>query len=324
MPRQFNKPPLGIRLLCWLLSLQRPAYRLSPAEIERRNANRLGGLLGWIFLGPKLSLPRVIDRVASGRHGSIAIRLYYPSQDANIPLIVYFHGGGWVTGSLETHDRVCRRIASGTGALVLSVDYRLSPRHKYPVPLEDCYDAVVWASSQAASLGADGSRLIVMGDSAGGNIAASICLMARNQAGPKIFRQMLLYPAVDGTLSYPSHQTYAKAPFLNQASVQFFRAQYMNTIEDTKEPYFSPLLAQTLANLPPAFILTAEHDPLHDEAKAFSERLSAAGVDVIYQDYPGMMHAFLNFPRFCSGASAAFTAIAEDVRAAANCAVESV
>ncbi|MEM9768150.1 MAG: alpha/beta hydrolase [Cyanobacteria bacterium P01_D01_bin.71] len=311
-------PELGIRILSWLLKRQKPIYQLSLPDIERRNADRLEGILAWVFLGPKLSLPSVVNQTLTGRHGPIPVQLYYPRLDADIPLIVFFHGGGWVTGSLATHDRLCRQIAHGTGALIIAVAYRLAPRYKYPIPLEDCYDAVLWAAAQAKQLGADAQKLIVMGDSAGGNMAAAVCLMARDQAGPKIYRQVLLYPAVDGTLSYPSHQRYAAAPLLTQTAIHFFRAQYMKTLADIQEAYFSPLLAESLEQLPPAFILTAEYDPLHDEAKAFAEQLTAAGVTVIYKDYPGMVHAFLSFPRFCSSAAAAVTAIVEDIKTATN------
>ena len=311
-------PDPSIRILDWLLKRQKPTYQLSLPEIEKRNAAQLNGPLAWIFLGPKLSLPRVVNHTLTGRHGPIAVRLYYPRLEANLPLIVFFHGGGWVTGSLETHDRLCRRIAKGTGALIMAVDYRLAPWHKYPIPLEDCYDTVLWASSQAENLKADAKKLVVMGDSAGGNMAAAVCLMARDQSGPKIHRQVLLYPAVDGTLSYHSHQRYTTAPLLTQTAVHFFRDQYMKTLADTQEAYFSPLLAKNLAQLPPAFILTAEYDPLHDEAKAFAEKLTAAGGTVIYKDYPGMVHAFMHFPRFCSSAVEAFVAIAEDIKTATS------
>ncbi|MEM6256189.1 MAG: alpha/beta hydrolase [Cyanobacteria bacterium P01_D01_bin.156] len=311
-------PEPSIRILSWLLKRQKPTYQLSLPEIKERNAAQFNGPLAWIFLGPKLSLPRVVNSRVTGRHGPIPVRLYYPRLDDDLPVIVFFHGGGWVTGSLETHDRLCRRIAKGTGALIMAVDYRLAPWHKYPIPLEDCYDAVLWASSQAKSLGADANQLVVMGDSAGGNMAAAVCLMARDLSGPKIHRQILLYPAVDGTLSCGSHQRYGEAPLLTQTAVHFFRAQYMKTLADTEEAYFSPLLAKSLEQLPPAFILTAEYDPLHDEAEAFAEQLSAAGGTVIYKNYPGMVHAFLHFPRFCSGAAAAFAAIVEDIKTATS------
>ncbi|MEO1592430.1 MAG: alpha/beta hydrolase [Cyanobacteria bacterium J06632_22] len=309
-------PDLSIRILSWLLKRRRPVYDLSLTDIEARNATPLEGGLAWIFLGTKQPLPKVVDRSLPGRHGNIPIRLYYPRLGTGLPLIVFFHGGGWVTGSLSTHDRFCRRIAKNTGALVMAVDYRRAPWHKYPVPLEDCYDAVLWAASEATSLGANPAQLIVVGDSAGGNLAAAVCLMARDQAGPAILRQILLYPALDGTLSYPSHRHYADAPLLSQAAVHFYRAQYMNTPADLTAAYFSPLLAKTLEQLPPAFILTAEYDPLHDEAKAFAEKLQAAGGTAIYKDYPGMVHAFLMFPRFCSSAIPATVAIAEDITSA--------
>ncbi|RZM78016.1 alpha/beta hydrolase [Leptolyngbya iicbica LK] len=306
----------NIQLLDWLMQRRKPTHQLSLPAIQQRNAAKLNGLLAWYFLGEKLSLSRVVDRTCTGRHGSIPVRLYYPSPEPNLPLIVFFHGGGWVTGSLETHDRVCRRIAQATMALVVSVDYRLAPWHKFPLPLEDCYDAVQWAATNAAELGADADRLIVMGDSAGGNLAAAVALMARDQSGPKIHRQVLIYPAVDGTLSSPSHQRYTDAPLLSRTGIHYFRDQYQRSPQDIHNAYFSPLLADDLSHLPPAFILTAEYDPLRDEGEQFAQRLTAAGVPVRYQDYPGMVHAFLNFPRHCSAATAAIAAIGEYVKAA--------
>ncbi len=309
-------PDLSIRMLDWLLKRRKPIYDHSLSEIEERNAAPLDGVLARLLLGAKLSLPKVVDKTIVGRHGDIPIRLYYPRLGADLPLVVFFHGGGWVTGSLESHDRLCRQIAKRSGALIMAVDYRLAPWHKYPIPLEDCYDAVLWAASQATSLGVAPHQLMVMGDSAGGNMAAAVCLMARDQAGPQILRQILLYPSVDGTLSYPSHQRYADAPLLSQADIHFYRDQYMSNPADLQTAYFSPLLAKTLEQLPPAFVLTAEYDPLHDEAKAFAEKLTAAGGDAIYRDYPGMIHAFLMFPNFCSGAVPALEAIAADIKAA--------
>jgi acetyl esterase len=305
-----------IQLLDWLMQRRKPTYRLSLPVIQKRNAAKLNGWLAWYLLGEKLPLSQVIDRTVTGRHGSIQIRLYYPSTQANLPLVVFFHGGGWVTGSLETHDRLCRRMARVTAALVVSVDYRLAPWYKFPIPLEDCYDAVRWAATNATELGADADRLIVMGDSAGGNLAAAVSLMARDHQGPDIHRQVLIYPAVDGRLASRSHQRYTQAPLLDQTAIHYFRDQYQRSPQDIHNPYFSPLLADDLSHLPPAFVLTAEYDPLRDEGEQFAQRLAAVGVPVSYQDYPGMVHAFLNFPHHCSAATAAIAAIGEYVKAA--------
>lgn len=306
----------SIQLLDRLLKLRQPTPALSLSAIAQRNAEPLDGWLAWLFLGAKVPLPQVVDQTLTGRHGPIPLRLYYSRLTGELPLILFFHGGGWVTGSLATHDRLCRRLAQVTEALVIAVDYRLAPWHRYPIPLEDCYDAVLWAVEHAAELGGNPHQLIVMGDSAGGNLAAAVCLMARDQSGPAILRQVLLYPAVDGTLSAPSHKRYAQAPLLDRTAIHFFRDQYARSPQDIHDGYFSPLLADDLSQLPPAFILTAEYDPLRDEAAAYAVRLSAAGIDVVYQDYPGMVHAFLSFPRFCSGAVPAIAAIGKDVRAA--------
>ena len=310
------RPELSIRLLDWLLQQRKAVHEMSLQDIERHNAIRYDGLLARLFLGPRLRLPKIVDTTMDGRHGTVPLRIYYPHHDEGKPLVLFFHGGGWVTGSLETHDRLCRRLALLSGATIVAVDYRLAPRNKYPVPLDDCYDAVLWASSEMAYLQAAPNQLMVMGDSAGGNLAAAVCLRARDEHGPAILRQVLLYPALDGTLSCSSHHRQANAPMLDRRAIEFFRSHYMNDLADINHAYFSPLLAKSLEHLPPALVVTAEHDPLHDEGSAFADRLIDAGVPVTYQDYPGMIHAFLHFPYFCSGAVTALGAIADDLRSA--------
>ena len=310
------RPELRIRLLDWLLQQRKAVHEMSLQEIERHNAIRYEGLLARLFLGPRLQLPKIVNTTMVGRHGAIPLRIYYPHQSDGRPLILFFHGGGWVTGSLETHDRLCRRMALLSGATIVAVDYRLAPWNKYPVPLDDCYDALLWAASEMAYLQAANDQLMVMGDSAGGNLAAAVCLRARDQNGPAIHRQILLYPALDGTLSSGSHQRHANAPMLDRRAIEFFRAHYMNDLVDVNDACFSPLLAKSLEHLPSALVVTAEHDPLHDEGRAFADRLTAAGVSVTHQNYPGMIHAFLHFPYFCSGADPAMNAIAEDIRSA--------
>ena len=307
----------GIRTLLVLFKWRKPTYQMSLDEIQRTNQARLSPLLSWLFLGAKPTLDRVVDTSLSGRHGEIPIRLYYPDAEGPLPLVVFYHGGGWVTGSLETHDVICRRVAQEAGVLLAAVDYRLAPWHRFPVPVEDCYDATCWLVDQATSLGARHDCTIVMGDSAGGNIATVVCLMARDLQGPAIARQVLIYPAVDGTRSYPSHQRYPDAPLLPKVSMDFFVDCYARHETDLRAPYFSPLLAADVSQLPPALILTAEYDPLHDEAVAYAEKLQKAGVAVKYTDYPGMIHAFLSFPRFCQGAQPAFAEIATFIQAAA-------
>ena len=308
----------GIRALLMLSRWRKPTYLMSLDKIQQSNQTKLSPLLSWLVLGAKPAMVRIVDKSIPGRHGDIPIRLYFPSLGEALPLVVFFHGGGWVTGSLETHDVVCRRVANEAGAVVAAVDYRLAPWHRFPVPVEDCYDATCWLVDQADRLSVRNDCVMVMGDSAGGNMATVVCMMARDQQGPTIARQVLVYPAVDGTRSCPSHRRYPDAPLLPEAAMDFFLDCYARHESDLKSPYFSPLLAEDVSQLPPALIQAAEYDPLHDEAAAYAEKLKAAGTEVQYSDYPGMIHAFLNFPRFCRAARLAFAEIAAFIKAAAD------
>lgn len=299
----------SIRALLFITGLRKPVEQMSLDEIQRVNQKRLSGPLSWLLLEAKPPLANVVNRTVPGRHGDIPVRLYYPAQERPLPLVIFFHGGGWVTGTLDTHDVICRRIAYGARVLLASVDYRLAPWHRFPVPLEDCYDATCWLTDQAQNLGGSEEDVAVMGDSAGGNLATAVCLMARDQQGPSISRQILIYPVLDGTRSCDSYRRYRYGPLLTKASMDFFVDCYARSPDDLSDPYFSPLLADDLSRLPPALIQTAEYDPLHDEATLYGEKLQAAGVEVHYSDYPGMIHAFLSFPRFCAGAQSAFTDI---------------
>ncbi len=304
------KPDWRIRLLTWALRRRRAIETMSPAQIQAANARPIPPWQAGIFLGARPDLPRVVDRELPGRHGNIPIRLYYPHTGDRLPLVVFFHGGGWVTGTLETHDVMCRTLARAANAIVAAVDYRLAPQYRFPIPLEDCYDATVWLARHRLDLGAADGSLGVAGDSAGGNLAAGVCLLARDCSGPPIDYQVLIYPAVDATLSCDSHRRLAEAPLLRPAAMRFFIDAHARKAADIYNPFFSPLLARDPSNLPPALVLTAEYDPLHDEGEAYGRKLQVAGVPVEWIDYPGMVHGFLSFPRFCRSAAAAFDAIA--------------
>ncbi|MEM1367623.1 MAG: alpha/beta hydrolase, partial [Cyanobacteria bacterium P01_H01_bin.15] len=283
-------------------------------QIQKANTRSQNFLISWIFLGAKPSLSRVEDIQIPGRKVSIPARVYVPRDDANLPLTVFFHGGGWVTCNLDTHDIMCRRIAQEVETIVVSVAYRLAPWHKFPTPLHDCYDALTWLAQNADSLNLRHSAFGVAGDSAGGNLATSVALMLKEKASPRLDYQVLLYPAVDGTLSCESHERLKDAPLLNQSAIQFYRNAYARSQTDWTDPYFSPLLAKELTGLPPALIMTAGLDPLHDEAEAYAQRLEKSQVPVDYIDYPEMVHGFMHFPRFCSDSASAFTKIADFIR----------
>ncbi|KAI9131857.1 alpha/beta hydrolase [Acaryochloris sp. CCMEE 5410] len=307
-----------LQILNALLNRSQPIELLSPEALRQRNETSRPAVIDWLKHGRKRKLPKVRNQWVTGRHGNIPIRLYYPSLNSPLPCVVFFHGGGWVTGNLDTHDAFCRQIAYQSGALILSVAYRLAPEFPYPTPLEDCYDATQWAAQNAEHLGVDPQKLMVMGDSAGGNLAAAVCLMARDLEGPHLQKQILLYPALDGTLNHPSMDQYADAPVLKKTAMEIFINQYANSPADIQSPYFSPLLAKSLNHLPPALVITAAYDPLRDEGQAYAQRLQQAGIPTQLTDYPGMVHGFLSFPRFCSGAKLAWAEISQYLQAAAS------
>lgn len=305
-----------IRLLERLLRLNKPIHRLSLEELRDLSEKPIPPIVERILAGKPIPLPKVTQQTVKGRHGEIPIQLYYPPTQQNQALILFFHGGGWSYGNFQTHDLMCRRIARDTGAIVLAVRYGLAPWFKYPIPLEDCYDVFAWATQNTNRLGADIHQIILMGDSAGGNLATSVCLMAREREKFVIARQILLYPATDGRLCQTSVERYADAPVLTKEMTECFIKYYSGSESDKFEPYFSPLLAQDLSNLPPALIITAEYDVLHDQGQQYAQRLREAGNQVQVTDYPGMVHGFLSFPPFCQGALPAFEEIASYIRAA--------
>jgi acetyl esterase len=229
--------------------------------------------------------------------------------------VVNFHGGGWTVGNLDASDWLCSSVAVTTRAVVVSVDYRLAPGHRFPAAPEDCYAAMVDVASRAEDLGAAPDRLAVMGESAGGNLSTVVSLMARDRSGPRIAHQGLLYPATDLTMASPSIEEKAHAPILTKADIIAFRAHYMGD-QDHRHPYASPLFAVDLSGLPPALVQVAEHDPLRDEGIRYAERLREAGVPVRLTEYVGMPHGYLNFPRICRAAPQALAELCAEQRAA--------
>ncbi|AFY97004.1 alpha/beta hydrolase [Chamaesiphon minutus] len=303
-----------IQLLDGILNFSKPLEKMSLDELRETSEKPIPPIVERIFGGKRIALADIMQQKISGRHGEIPIRLYYPVIQENLPIILFFHGGGWVYGNFQTHDRMCRRIARDTGAIVLAVCYRLAPFFKYPTALEDCYDVLLWAVKHSVNLKADSERVIVMGDSAGGNLAAAVCLMARDQGHSSIARQILIYPVMSGMLDQPSIEKYANAPILTQERMRYFVQCYARTEADILQPYFSPLLAQDLNNLPPTLIITSEYDPLHDQAHEYAQRLQEAGTPVTLIDYSDMVHGFLSFPAFCREALPTFYEIAKYVK----------
>jgi acetyl esterase len=251
-----------------------------------------------IFSEKPVELPVVRDIKIVGPGGDIPIRVYAPQEKGAMPMIVYYHGGGWVIGSIKDHDGICRRLAQKTGFIVLSVDYRLAPENKYPAAIEDAYAALVYASKNAIQLNGDASKIAVAGDSAGGNLAAVVSLMARDKNGPKIAYQILLYPVTNiESTDTQSYNNFASGYFLTKWQIQQFITYYIKNEADKKNPYASPLLVPNLHGLPPAIVLTAQFDPLRDEGEAYANKLMAANVPVVNKRFNGVIHAFMSISK---------------------------
>jgi acetyl esterase len=241
-------------------------------------------------------MARVEDISISLEGRNLDARLYVPEEaEETPPLTLYYHGGGWVIGTLDTHDGTCRAIAQKSGCAVLSIAYRLAPEHRYPAAADDCYGALVWAAANAASLGVDGSRLAVAGDSAGGNLAAAVAIMARDRAGPALRHQLLIYPVTDQDYSHPSYAENGGGNYyLSTDGMRWFWGHYLGETETDDAPLAAVLRNTELSNLPSATVITAEYDPLRDEGIAYAAKLTAAGVAVDAATAPGMVHGFFS------------------------------
>jgi acetyl esterase len=268
--------------------------------------------------GPAEAVDSVEDASAEGPAGTIPVRIYRPAGagTAPLPLLVWYHGGGWVIGDLDTADTTCRKLANRSGALVVSVDYRLAPEHPAPAPVEDCWAALCWVAGAATALGGDGSRLAVGGDSAGGNLSALLAARARDNGGPALRYQLLVYPATDLTRSYPSHVENGDGYMLTNEATAWFLGHYLGPDDDPKHPSLSPHHIDDLGGVAPAFIITAEFDPLRDEGEAYAARLRDRGVPVDLRRYDGMIHGFFQMGGVTPVADSAVSDAASRVRAA--------
>jgi acetyl esterase len=258
----------------------------------------------------------VENRRIPGPEAEIPIRIYTPEGQAPFPLIVFYHGGGFVLCSLETHDELCRAMCRDTGAMVVSVDYRLAPEARYPAAADDCYAALAWCAAHASEIGADGTRIAVAGDSAGGNLAAVTALRARDLGGPALRHQTLIYPATSCAFDTASYRDNAEGYFLTADAMRWFWSHYLGDMTQASEAYACPANARSLDGLPPATVITAEYDPLRDEAESYAARLRAAGVAVRLQRYDGMIHGFVSMADVFDDGRAAQLLIAGELRAA--------
>ena len=258
-----------------------------------------------------LPVARVENRTIAGPAGRIQLRLYWPNATGPLPAIAYYHGGGHVIGSLDTHDLIARNLCAGAAALVVSVDYRMGPEHRFPAAVEDSFAALEWLYAEAASFGADPQRLGVHGDSAGGNLAAVMALLARDKGGPALRLQSLVYPIADYTLSTPSYQKFAEGyGLLTRAAMVWFQGHYLRSPADAEDWRASPIKAASFAGVAPAVVVTAECDVLHDDGERYAAALRQAGVAVEYREYPGMIHGFLGMVPAVDDATNAQRAVA--------------
>jgi len=278
-------------------------YEVSPFVARRIYRDTRGALSP---AAPAVAEARLL--IAPGPAGPMALRAYRPQgtqKDEVLPALVYYHGGGFVIGDLDTHDVVCRQLANGARCAVVSVDYRLGPEHRFPAAVEDCIAATQWVAAQAKTLSIDAERIAVGGDSAGGELAAVVALALRDAGGPALCYQLLVYPATDQRMSFPSIDKNGEGYLLTKKGMEYFRGHYIPNERDWLDWRASPYLAKSLAGLPPAYVLTAGFDPLLDEGRAYAERMAKEGVAVEYKEYPDMVHGFLLFGGALDTANAA-------------------
>ena len=258
---------------------------------------------------------KVEDRTIPTPTGDLPIRLYTPEGDGPLPVLVFFHGGGWVVGNLESHDATCRALANAAGCITLAVDYRLAPEHKFPAAPEDCYEATKWAVLNAAALGGDPQRVAVGGDSAGGNLAAAVALMSGDRGAPSLAYQLLLYPVTNHSFETESCKQNGEDYLLTKDSMVWFWDHYLENDEAGNAPYASPLQAKYVNSPPPGLVITAEFDPLRDEGEAYGKRLQDAGADIKISRYDGTIHGFFSFFHL-DAQKKALAEVAEELKAA--------
>jgi acetyl esterase len=277
--------------------LERVAKSALPPfyTVSAREARRLYKETRAVLSPPQPAVAEARELAARGPAGPVPLRLYRgfgTAAGAALPLLVYFHGGGWTIGDLDTHDIICRTLANNARCAVIAVDYRMGPEHKFPAAVDDCVAATRWVAEQGAALGIDTARIAVGGDSAGGNLAAVVAITLRDAGGPPLAFQALVYPATDQRLDSASHAKFGEGYLLTRSNMLWFRDNYLDP-RDYDDWRASPIRAADLARLPPAHIITAGYDPLVDEGRAYSDRLVAAGVPVLYECFEGMAHGFL-------------------------------
>jgi acetyl esterase len=296
----------------------KPLVSMTPDEAR-------ADFLPSAWLGEPRPNVTVRSRTLPGPAGPIPVKAYTPAEAGPWPILVFYHGGGFVLGALEEFDTLCTFLAEGSGCLVVSVGYRLAPEARFPAALEDASAALAWVADHGEELGGDPAQIAVAGDSAGGNLAAGVALQAAQAGSPELALQVLLCPWVDlsdGAEAAPSFHHFGEGLWLSRANIRWYRDHYVETPAQADHPLASPLKAKTLAGLPPALVLTAEFDVLADQGRAYAQRLEADGVPVTFRAYPGMLHDFVTLPGKFSEARTAIRQITEALRAALQGRVE--
>lgn len=265
-------------------------------------------------IAENLKVGKIEDRRIPGPGGEILLRIYRPEGTGPFPIVMNYHGGGWVIGDVDTADGQCREVCRRANMVVVSVDYRLAPEHRFPAAADDCYAATVWTAAHAGEFGGDATRIAVAGDSAGGNLAAVVALMSRDRNGPAIKFQLLVYPVTNGRFDTPSYTENGEGYMLTKASMIWFWDHYADA-QQRMNPYASPLQAASLANLPPAYVMTAEFDPLRDEGEDYAARLIKSGVPTQCERFPGLIHGFFANSQIVPAASVAMDKACAALRA---------
>ncbi len=264
-----------------------------------------------MFSGQAPKIARTVNKRFDAGGRSVVTRLYYPEciPTSSLPLVVYFHGGGWSFGSIETHDNVCRTLCAGATCIVASIDYHLAPEHKFPTAVEDAVAASLWAHENASALGADRTRIVLAGDSAGANLAAVASLALRDKGYPDLLGQLLIYPATDMAMSHASHKFFGDGYRLTRPLMVWSSTNYLREGQDIMDPRASPLRAKDHSGLPPTIIVTAGFDPLRDEGAAYAARLRNAGVDIQYRCFDNLIHGFISLTGVVNAAARALAEI---------------
>jgi acetyl esterase len=270
------------------------------------------------FLGELPRVDKVEDRRIPAPGGALLMRIITPleARAERLPVVVYFHGGGWVLGNIESHESICRAIANVAGAIVVTVDYRLAPEHRFPAAALDAYAATSWVAEHAGEFGGDADRIAVAGDSAGGNLAAVTCLLAQERKGPRIAFQVLIYPITDYNLQNGSYSRFAEGFFLTRSEMAWYWEKYVPKRDDRNHPHAAPCRVDDLSGLPPALVVTAEFDVLRDEGETYACRLQSAGVPVRISRYDGMIHGFVRRYPFFDRGKAAIAEIGREIKGA--------